>query len=918
MNFTNGSQPPSAPIDTWTLLDLWKHRWLWVAGWTIALAIAGGFVAHALWGRTYTATAELIHYEPSAIDDTFHPRDLATPSLIVMLQGPGMMEDLGAQLQPPVPARELADHLEITLDRNNEVATVAATERSRAAAVDLVQRFCAAAIAYTQALQRQEAIEAGDGVTRQLAQVEHEIETTRASIPAASTAAVDALSASPGAAPAAPSDLSERIQTAREQLDDLMVRYTDAHPLVIEQRARLAALEEQARRSPGAAAAARPVADRTPGSPAFASALLGPITPEEVAMGERLRSLETSRALLIGRRRAIQPFREDPPGYFRVLRPASQNPILQHNHRLEIAVGLCLGAFLGLVGSAGQILLGEFLDNRIKSRADVRRLTGLPILAALGDLKRLAPADRDRWAFRAWTALQSRLQPSPQHGLVCGLISAEHGEGRSTWIELLAQAASNGGFRVLTITGAGPAPAAGGAGVWTAPGQVAAQLVSANAPRVLALPLPRWDWNAERRQQWQGALATWSAIDHVAILVELPPADAPESVLLAENLSNVIWLADSGSSEATETLAGLETLRAARCHLVGAVLNRERGAPLRGRFSRWVGPVVLLVGAGLGLPAPKASAEDAFSVVSPTQLAGWQQRLTLGPGDIISFHYFGAPELTREEVPIGPDGRVSYLEADNIMAAGLTVDEFRARLNDELGRYRRAPQAFVTPEVYRSKKYYMLGTLVATGVFSLDQPTTIIEAVARARGFETGLSGGDTVETTDFSRSFLERGGRRMPVDFARLFLHGDLSQNIAIEPGDYLYFPPASSANITVVGEVNQPGAVSGDGDATALSVIASRGGFTARAWKKRVLVIRGSLDHPQAIPVDLAGALNGQAPNLALQPGDIVYVSSRPWYRAEELLNDAAEAFVESAVVTWTGVNVGPDIISRPNSSP
>jgi len=31
-----------------------------------------------------------------------------------------------------------------------------------------------------------------------------------------------------------------------------------------------------------------------------------------------------------------------------------------------------------------------------------------------------------------------------------------------------------------------------------------------------------------------------------------------------------------------------------------------------------------------------------------------------------------------------------------------------------------------------------------------------------------------------------------MPLNFERLFQAGDLSQNIAIEPGDYLYFPPA------------------------------------------------------------------------------------------------------------------------------
>ena len=39
---------------------------------------------------------------------------------------------------------------------------------------------------------------------------------------------------------------------------------------------------------------------------------------------------------------------------------------------------------------------------------------------------------------------------------------------------------------------------------------------------------------------------------------------------------------------------------------------------------------------------------------APHQLTDWQQRLTLGPGDVLSFHLFGSPELTREEVPIGP------------------------------------------------------------------------------------------------------------------------------------------------------------------------------------------------------------------------------------------------------------------------
>src|SRR5204862_537974 len=157
-------------------------------------------------------------------------------------------------------------------------------------------------------------------------------------------------------------------------------------------------------------------------------------------------------------------------------------------------------------GAAGQILLGEFLDNRIKTRADVRRVTGLPLLATLGDLKHLNAADRDQWAFRAWTTLQSKLSISANHGMVCGITSAHRGDGRSTWIDLLARAAESCGFRVLTIT-AQPSPEIAAelarrdkrpapppvavasaesvaltASVLSTPGQIVAQLSGANSP----------------------------------------------------------------------------------------------------------------------------------------------------------------------------------------------------------------------------------------------------------------------------------------------------------------------------------------------------------------------------------------------------------------------------------------------------
>ena len=65
------------------------------------------------------------------------------------------------------------------------------------------------------------------------------------------------------------------------------------------------------------------------------------------------------------------------------------------------------------------------------------------------------------------------------------------------------------------------------------------------------------------------------------------------------------------------------------------------------------------------------------------------------------------------------------------------------------------------------------------------------------------------ITVADFSRSFHMRQGRRYPLNFENLFLNGDLSQNLALEPGDYLSFPGANVKEVYVLGEVRQPGAV-------------------------------------------------------------------------------------------------------------
>src|SRR6185369_2284597 len=115
----------------------------------------------------------------------------------------------------------------------------------------------------------------------------------------------------------------------------------------------------------------------------------------------------------------------------------------------------------------------------------------------------------------------------------------------------------------------------------------------------------------------------------------------PEAVLLGSNLPNLVWLADSGKADAGETRDQLNTLRDARCNLVGAVLNREQSVPLRKRFPRWIGCLIIASAtlftasaqdASLEIPAPVAKLPSAeLAVAQPGGQAGRFSELPANP-----------------------------------------------------------------------------------------------------------------------------------------------------------------------------------------------------------------------------------------------------------------------------------------------
>lgn len=760
--------------------------------------------------------------------------------------------------------------------------------------------------------------------------------------------------------------LSPALVATRDALAQALTRYTEEHPRVKELRATVAALEAQLTAPSGADS----LPPGTLASPAAASVhlRLAELKNQEAALVHELEGLILQRQQLQSQVKALAELQTEQvrlksrfdalkerrfalarslealssgatqAGCARIVCRATADSLSWADKVRRGGWGGAAGAMLGLAGG-GLLALRLPRAGRIRSSCVLAEVAQMPLLGTLDDVNRMSAGERQHWAFRMFTRLRTRIAGGDGQPLVCGFISASPGEGRSTWIGLLADAARQQGYHVVTldISRHGQpdterhSEAAKSLPIDATPTRWVPEL----PPSESSLPARRWEaalpaawaWDPDHRAQWRAALRQWQNAPRTVVFIELPPACCPEAMLLAERMPNLVWLTQRAAARAAEIRRHLDALREVGAGLVGCVFNRAR--PRRRVLHRFVvlGLLGLWAGVLWGSAAPGRAQETNLLVPGPVpvttnraqtlsisttdQLAEWQKRFTLGPGDTFDISLYERPETARQGITIGPDGRINYLEARDVMAAGLAIDELRAKLEEILSKYHRAPRVVINPTAFVSKKYYVLGNVNGRGVYPLDRPISLIEAVARAKGFVMAFPQQQTWPQADFGRSFLIRRRSdgtfgRVPVDFEALFLEGDLSQNIALEPDDYLFFPPLEAQEVYVLGEVNGPGPLPYTPNLTVLGAIAARGGFTTRAYKSKVLVVRGSLSRPETFVVNVADVLKARALDFRLQNRDIVYVHERPFARAEELAEQAALTFVQSLATGWANLKV------------
>jgi polysaccharide biosynthesis/export protein len=244
----------------------------------------------------------------------------------------------------------------------------------------------------------------------------------------------------------------------------------------------------------------------------------------------------------------------------------------------------------------------------------------------------------------------------------------------------------------------------------------------------------------------------------------------------------------------------------------------------------------------------------------------------IGADDLLEISVFNAPEMSGS-ARVSSQGEIFLPLIDPLAAAGHSPESLAREVEARLrGRFMVDPQVTVQVLEIHSRPVSVLGSVRQPGLLHLRGSRPLAEVIAMAGGFAP--EAGETVRI----RRAAARDGEPAAVEVGvSELLEASAGGNriMYVHPGDAVSVERAGI--VYVVGEVGRPGAfpLRGGAQLTALQAIALGGGMKRTASRRRVLVVRTEATGERTtIPVDIARASSGNAPDLKLQSDDVVYV--------------------------------------------
>ncbi len=143
-----------------------------------------------------------------------------------------------------------------------------------------------------------------------------------------------------------------------------------------------------------------------------------------------------------------------------------------------------------------------------------------------------------------------------------------------------------------------------------------------------------------------------------------------------------------------------------------------------------------------------------------------------------------------------------------------------------------------------------------------------------------------------------------MWVELKSLIESGNTLADLRLRRDDVIYVPSGAERFISVLGEVQHPGAVATDKCSTLASVLAEAGGFTGKAGNKPHIQIVDPAKGTSRV-ISFNDVLNpAKSLEITLKPGEIIFVPQSGFYRATyflERLNPMTTVATMAMLVTY-----------------
>ena len=309
----------------------------------------------------------------------------------------------------------------------------------------------------------------------------------------------------------------------------------------------------------------------------------------------------------------------------------------------------------------------------------------------------------------------------------------------------------------------------------------------------------------------------------------------------------------------------------------------------------------------------------------------------LGPGDQLSItdrtlrDLFGLVE--RYDVTVASDGHISVPLPDgtqqNILAAGLTLDDLATDIRDLFGKTLKNPLVFTQISRYRPINVYITGEIAKPGIYKVETTTT------QGESGKTSTTAISTFGLT-LTNAIQLAGGLKPQADITSITLINGLSaekkvislksffdpnipmQDYNLQSGDTVYIPRTDIVEnqvqsnvlvlgklayqevpVSIVGEVKTAGSFVFSNDSTLLDALGKAGWANVVGTSKKIKLSRlneKGIFSSQELDIDELLKRGVTFNQIALRPNDVIEVQSSKGKEVRHFFRDTGNIIIST----------------------